>query len=131
MNRHALFMGQVLTGRVASGIGDLAHWMSDYADVFEARTGLRLHPGSLNVVLDEPWIAEDASIRLEPPEYGVSMSIVPCEIEGVSGFIVRTDKNNAGEGDHAPNVIEVAAPVHLRSALGVSDGDEVEVVVYG
>ncbi len=122
---------QALRGRVGSGIGDLARWMRQYADVYERTTGVRLHPGSLNVVLDEPWTVENAPIRLEPPEYGVAMSIVPCEINGVPGFILRTDKNDEGKGDHAPNVIEVAAAVHLRSILGISDGDEVEVVIEG
>ena len=103
--------------------------MTEYADVYERKTGVRLHPGSLNVVLDEPWVVGRAPIRLEPPEYGVAMSIVPCEIGGVHGFIIRSDRNDAGDGDHAPNVIEVAAAVHLRTALGVSDGDEVEVLI--
>lgn len=113
------------------GIGNLARWRTQYADVYEKKTGVRLYPGSLNVVLNEPWTVDGAPIRLEPPEYGVAMSIVPCEINGVAWFILRTDKNNQGEGDDAPNVIEVAAAVHLRSALGISDGDEVEVVIEG
>lgn len=114
---------------MASGTGDLARWMTQYADVFERATGSRLYPGSLNVILDEDWTVEGSPLRLEPPEYGVAMSIVPCVINGVAGFILRTDKNDAGEGDHAPNVIEVAARVHLRSELAVADGDEVEVVL--
>jgi riboflavin kinase len=122
---------RTLTGRVATGIGDLARRMTQYADVFERTTGVRLYPGSLNVVLEEPWVVEGVPLRLGPPEYGVSMSLVPCEVNGVPGFILRTDKNDAGQGDHASNVIEVAAPVHLRSALGVSDGDEVEVLLRG
>ena len=119
----------VLRGRVAGGIGNLARWMIQYADLYERKTGVRLYPGSLNVTLDHPWIVGDAAIRLEPPEYGVSMSIIPCEINGVGAFIVRTDKNNAGLGDHPPNVVEIVAPTHLRTTLGVSDGDEVEVLI--
>lgn len=122
---------RTLRGRVASGSGDLAGWMTRYADLYARKTGARLYPGSLNVVLEESWTVGGAAIRLEPPEYGISMSIVPCEINGLAAFILRTDKNDAGEGDHASNVIEVAAPVHLRSALGLLDGDAVEVVVGG
>ena len=121
--------GKVLRGRVASGVGDLSHWMIEYADLYERETGMRLHPGSLNVVLPEPWVVENAPLRLEPPDIAIGMNIVPCEIAGTAGFILRTDKNNAGLGDHDPRVIEIAAPVHLRSALGVDDGDEVEVIV--
>lgn len=120
-----------LRGFVTSGTGDLAHWMTRYADVFERATGVDLYPGSLNVMLDEPWTVQDAPLRLEPPEYGVAMSIMPCTINGVAAFILRTDKNNAGSGDHPLTVVEVAAATHLRTTLGVDDGDEVEVLVEG
>jgi riboflavin kinase, archaea type len=59
------------------------------------------------------------------------MSIVPCTIAGIDAFILRTDKNNAGLGDHAPTVVEIAAPVRLRNALDLHDGDLVEITVVG
>lgn len=120
---------ELLRGRVAGGIGDLSRWMVEYAGVYERKIGVRLHPGSLNVVLPEPWILVNPPLRLEASDVGVGMSVVPCEIEGLPAFILRTDKNNDGRGDHAPNVIEIAASVHLRSALGLQEGDEVDVVV--
>ncbi|GAC1605691.1 MAG: hypothetical protein NVS3B21_35300 [Acidimicrobiales bacterium] len=103
--------------------------MTLYAELYETKTGVRLYPGSLNVVLDSPWYVPAKHIRMEPPEYGVGMSIVPCAIGGIDGFILRTDKNNTGEGDHPATVIEVAAPVRLRDALDLDDGTEVEVAV--
>jgi riboflavin kinase, archaea type len=120
-----------LRGRVAKGIGGQAQWMREHTDLYEAKTGVRLYPGSLNVVLDRPWHASDGQVRLEPPEYGVGLSIVPCLIDSVEGFILRTDKNDRGDGDHPPNVVEIAAAVRLRDALGLSDGDEVEIMVAG
>jgi CTP-dependent riboflavin kinase len=121
----------LLRGRVASGVGDLSKWMALRADAYAEKTGVRLLPGSLNVVLDHPWRVADASLRPEPPEYGVGMSIVPCRVEGIPAFILRTDDNNEGRGDHPPNVVEIAAAVHLRQALGLADGDEVEINVLG
>ena len=118
-----------LRGRVSGGVGGLAHWMTLHADLYEEKTGVRLYPGSLNVVLDGPWRVSGEPVRLEPPEYGVGLSMVPCTIEGLDAFIVRTDKNDRGEGDHPPHVVEVAAAVRLRDALGLRDGDEVEIVV--
>ena len=120
---------RVLRGRVVPGIGGHAHWMTVYADLYEAKTGVRLFPGSLNVVLDAPWYVPAERIRMEPPEYGVGMSVVPCRIGGIDAFILRTDKNNIGEGDHPATVIEIAAPVRLRDALDLEDGTEVEVTV--
>jgi riboflavin kinase, archaea type len=119
----------VLRGRVTAGIGGHAHWMALHADLYQAKTGVRLFPGSLNVVLDHPWHVGRQRVRLEPPEYGVGLSIVACTIQGVDAFILRTDKNDRGEGHHPPNILEVAATVRLREALGLEDGDEVEIVV--
>lgn len=120
---------RVLRGRVVSGIGGHARWMTVYADLYEAKTGVRLFPGSLNVVLDAPWYVPAERIRMEPSEYGVGMSVVPCRIGGIDAFILRTDKNNTGEGDHPATVIEIAAPVRLRDALDLEDGTAVEVSV--
>jgi CTP-dependent riboflavin kinase len=119
----------LLRGRVTGGTGDLAHWMTIHADLYEAKTGVRLYPGSLNVVLDRPWHAQGQGVRLAPPAYGVGLSIVPCTIQGLDAFILRADKNDRGEGDHPPHVLEVAAAVRLRDALALQDGDEVAIVL--
>lgn len=92
-------------------------------------TGVRLYPGSLNVALDAPWYVPAERIRMEPPEYGIGMSIVACRIGSLDAFILRTDKNDAGDGDQPATVIEVAAPVRLQDVLGLEDGTEVEVTV--
>lgn len=120
---------EVLRGRVISGVGDLANRMMDYADLYEAKTGVHLYPGSLNVVLGDPWHVGSNAIRVEPPECPVAFSIVACTIGEIGAFIVRTDKNDRGAGDHPPTVIEVAAAARLREALSIEDGDEVDVVV--
>jgi CTP-dependent riboflavin kinase len=116
-------------GWVASGIGGQAHWMTVHADLYESKTGVHLYPGSLNVVLEEPWHVGNQRVRLEPPEYGIGLSIVPCTIQGLDAFVLRTDKNDRGEGDHPPNVLEIAAAVRLRDALDLKDTDEVELML--
>ena len=120
-----------LRGRVTSGRGDLARWMTEYADLYQEVTGIRLFPGSLNVAMDEEYRLPSRPLRLEPHHYGgrVGMNLVPCRIGDVPGFIVRTDQNEAGTGHHGRDVVEVAAPVNLRETLGLVDGDEVEIVI--
>jgi CTP-dependent riboflavin kinase len=54
---------------------------------------------------------------------------VPCRVFGRRAFSLRTDANDRGEGDHPPEVIEVATDVKLRDAYGLSDGDLVAVGV--
>lgn len=106
--------------------------MTLHADLYEAKTGVRLYPGTLNVQLDHEWRVSGEVIRLGPPEYAVPLSIVPCRIDGVDAFVIRTDKNDRGEVEtHPPTVIEIAAQVRLREALKLNDGDEVEVELPG
>jgi CTP-dependent riboflavin kinase len=62
----------VVTGTVTSGIGDLRGWMVVYADAYEAETGVRLYPGSLNVVLAEEYhLPADPPMRLPPEVWAV------------------------------------------------------------
>ena len=105
--------------------------MDLYRNDFERVVGGPLVSGSLNVDLENAWTVGGDPIRLGPPAYPIGMSIVPCEINGLAAFILRTDKNDSGGGDHTTTVVEIAAAVHLRTALGLEDGDEVEIVIGG
>jgi riboflavin kinase, archaea type len=120
-----------LRGTVFTGRGDLAQWMQAYRELYEQVTGVALFPGSLNILLEHDWSLPDSRLRLEPADYGgrIGMNIVPCTISGLAAFIVRTDPTEAGTGDHSKSVIEIAAGVRLRDALGLHDGDVVEVIV--
>ncbi len=114
-----------MRGRVTSGRGDLAQWMDRYGDAYERIAGAALVPGSLNLLLDEPWVMDSPDVRLEAGEVGVGMGFVRCRVNEADCLIVRTDKNNSGTGDHPRTVVEVVSTVHLRTALGLADGDEV------
>ena len=98
---------------------------------YTLKTGVKLYPGSLNIELTEPYHLPKDVIRLEGHEYGgaVSLSILPCRVFDRKAFIIRTDKNASGEGDHPLNIIEVATDVKLRDEYNLKDGDEVEVII--
>lgn len=115
-----------MKGHVSTGLGDLAQWMLRYSSAYQRAVGVRLEPGSLNVVLDEPWVMDEPETRLEASEVGVGIGVVSCRLNGVPCWVVRTDKNNSGHGDHDLNVVEPVASTHLRTALGLEDGDEVD-----
>ena len=121
----------ILTGKVKSGKGDCAHWLEVLNDWYYAKTGLRLYPGSLNLALDRDYHLPKRSIRLEKEEYGgrVSVSMQPCTVFGRKAFILRTDLNASGKGDHPLSLIEIATDIGLRKAFGLSDGDSVDVCV--
>lgn len=118
-----------LHGHVTTGIGSLSGWMSTYAAVYAAAVGADLVSGSLNIALDTPWVMRLPEIRLTAAEIGVDAGLVAARVDGVACWVMRTDKNNRGEGDHVLDVVELIAAVHLRSALDVGDGDPVVVEV--
>lgn len=119
-----------LVGTVVSGTGDLAQWMRKYRDAYRAATGVELVAGSLNVELDREYrFTRDDCVRLGPDEAGVGVSLLPCSIEGRPAYLFRTDRTEAGVGDHARTVVEVVAETHFREELGFRDGDRVEIVV--
>ncbi|MDP6452975.1 MAG: DUF120 domain-containing protein [SAR202 cluster bacterium] len=122
----------ILSGTVRSGKGDFSYWMGKLHALYTEKTGVTLYPGSLNIELAAPYdLPLEGVTRVEKEEYGgrVSVSILPCMVSGIHAFIMRTDQNADGSGDHPRTIIEVAAQVRLREALGLSDGDIVTVEV--
>lgn len=90
---------------------------------------MRLYPGTLNIELPAPYFVPSNVIRLEANEYGgnVSVNIVPCQIFERRAFLLRTDQNEQGTGQHSRNIIEIATDVRLRDVYQLKDGDWVEV----
>jgi riboflavin kinase, archaea type len=123
----------VLRGRVVSGLGDFSFWMEKLEEHYTRKTGMKLFPGTLNVLLDKPWSLPAQCVRLEKEEYGarVSVNLVPCCIFERSAFVLRTDLNESGLGPHPKNLIEIATDVKLRDVYRLCDGDEVEVHLPG
>ncbi len=66
-----------LRGRVSAGIQDLSRWMTIHADAYQRATGSVLVPGSLNVVIDRPWVMTEHSVRLEASDVGVGSAVKP------------------------------------------------------
>ena len=121
-----------LKGKVKSGKGHFSWVLKNINgiwDLYNKKSGLSLYPGTLNIELDEEFSIPPNSKRIEACEYNgtVSASFYPCMIEKFNGIIIRTDKNEAGTGDHARSVIEIAAEIKLRDVLNLSDGDEITV----
>ena len=114
---------------MVSGRSDFGFWIERLSSFYEQKTGLRLYPGTLNIELSFPYSLPPGVLRLEAREYGgsVSVSIVPCRIFDRPAFLLRTDQNEQGTGDHSRNIIEIATDIRLRDAHGLQDGDWVEV----
>src|SRR5438445_13586748 len=91
---------ELLRGKVENGVGDFGRWIEKLSGHYERKTGMKLYPGTLNIRLSEPYTIPAGCIRLEGCDYGgaVSVSIVPCWIQGRRAFILRTDRNENGTG---------------------------------
>src|SRR6266498_3232539 len=121
----------VLSGIVVSGQGNFGYWIEKLQEHYTRRTGMRLFPGTLNILLDYPYSLPPDVIRLEKDEYGgtVSVSIVPCRIFDRRAFLLRTDANETGQGHHPKTIIEIATDVKLREHYNLKDGDQVVVEI--
>jgi CTP-dependent riboflavin kinase len=80
----------VLSGIVVSGQGDFAHWIEKLEEHYTRKTGMRLLPGTLNILLDYPYTLAPDVIPLGKEEYGGTVSLnLPCRIfRGNSGFVM-------------------------------------------
>jgi riboflavin kinase, archaea type len=110
-------------------MGNFSYWIEKLHEHYKRKTGMNLFPGTLNLQLDEPYSLPKQVIRLEGREYGgsVSVNMVPCLIQGRSGFILRTDANEEERGHHPKTIVEVATDVKLRDHFGLTDGDIVTI----
>jgi|YelNatPaOPRAMG01_1025707.scaffolds.fasta_scaffold37711_2 riboflavin kinase len=125
----------VLEGKVFSGLGEGAYYVSQegYRRQFIEKLGFDPYPGTLNLRLDsgsrlrrplldriEPILIEgftNGSRRFGPVK--CFRAIVADGIEGAVLIAVR--------GHYEDDVIEVIAPMGLREALGLRDGQTLRV----
>jgi len=122
-----------IRGRVAAGLGEGQYYISreGYMRQFSEKLGFDPSPGTLNLKLEEPFAlsgSDPRSVRIEGFEdegrtFG-GCWCRPVRICGIRGAIVRPERTS-----YPATLLELVAPVNLREALGLSDGDEVEVTL--
>lgn len=118
-----------MRGKIASGLGQAQYFISreGYSRQFMEKLGFVPFPGTLNVLLEEPFPAEQQAIKIEGfAEEGRSFGECKCyriKINGMQAAVVRPEKSR-----YPAELIEVIAPIKLR-ALGLEDGDPVEVIL--
>ena len=117
-------------GKIASGLGQGQYFISreGYSRQFLQHLGFVPFPGTLNVLLEEPFPAEQQAIRIEGfQEEGRNFGQCKCyriKLNGIEAAVVRPERSR-----YPADLIEVIAPVQLRLALGLEDGDPVEVIL--
>ncbi|MEF8779226.1 MAG: DUF120 domain-containing protein [Haloferacaceae archaeon] len=148
-----------LRGRVTSGMGEGRHYisLSGYMEQFRERLGYEPFPGTLNVELDGESVRARAGIRSiggvpidgwedEERTFGPA-TCYPATVRPEEEADRETDGELDREADgagfdrahvivperthHDEESVEVIAPVKLRDALELSDGDELLVEIHG
>ncbi len=121
----------ILQGTVASGSQTAAHFtqLSWVREQCRDKLGFTPFPGTLNLIIEPDFFSVISKIRradaieLTPPDSdGCSAKVIPLSIEGIKGCIIIPDSK---VNIHGEQVIEVMAPVELRSSLGLQDGRQV------
>lgn len=128
----------VLEGRVISGLGDGGYYMSQewYRGQFEKALGFVPYAGTLNLRLSPSAIVKRRALEAHPPiviegsrrghrTFG-RVSCYPALInDQVQGAVIAIARTH-----HDDTILEVIAPVHLRSALHLEEGSSVKLAVY-
>jgi len=113
-----------MRGKILSGLGQAQYFLTreGYSRQFQERLGFVPFPGTLNVLLDEPFPTEWLAIKIEGfAEEGRTFGECKCyriKLNGIEAAVVRPDKSR-----YPPKLIEIIALVQLRRALGLEDGD--------
>ncbi len=126
---------EILIGRLATGIGQGVFFTRlDWARAqFIDRLGIDPHPGTVNVIVDHPdsmpvWVRlkRTPGIRIDNPGDGphdCDARCYPVTVAGrIDGAIVVPEIDG-----YPPAQVEIIAAVGVRDALGIEDGDTVEI----
>ncbi len=124
--------GIVLRGRVFSGRGEGEFFVSLYAKNIARAIGYTPYPGTLNVALEPEYISiarkvldHRSAIVVEPPIKGFyRIYLWKALVREIEVHIVKPEATHYGD-----EVVEIIAPISLREALALRDGDPVEIVL--
>ena len=100
---------------------------------FREKFGFLPYPGTLNLQIDDEYLPMLEALRkkrlieLIPPDPNFcTAKSIPVFIESITGALIIPEEN---VNVHGKNIIEVIAPLKLKDALGLKDGDFLELVL--
>jgi len=113
-----------ISGKVISGLGEGRAYMKKYKKNLEKALRMKLYPGTLNIATTKSYNFHKPIAVPAPAKNLFPVKCVKAKInKKIKGAIVMPIKTRH------KNVIEIIAPVNLRKALKLKDGDMVEVEV--
>ena len=127
-------MSKLITGALFSGLGDGAKFVKlDWVESqIEEKLGFRPFYGTINLRLDKASIDivrklkdnEGAKIVPPDPKFCIAKTFKAKIMGKVEGAIILPEATVHGE-----DTLELLAPINLREALNLEDGQQVEVEI--
>lgn len=124
-----------ITGTISSGLGEGQYYLNKpgYRSQISEKLGFTPFDGTLNLKVAE---AEMAKLSMVPPGSRIQISsfqadgrtygdaeCIPITIRGIGCAIIQPKRS------HHSGVIEIISSEHLRTKLGVGDGDSIELTI--
>lgn len=126
----------VISGKIISGAGEGAYfsqidWVQQQC---KEKLGFKPYPGTLNLEMapdDLPLIAsldQKKGVELISPDPKFcNAKAFPVELGEIKGAIIIPEEKVR---IHAKNIIEVLAPLNIKTSLNVKDGDTVNILLF-
>ncbi|MGD8990026.1 MAG: CTP-dependent riboflavin kinase [Desulfobacterales bacterium] len=132
METHLEIMGKVISGAGEGAYFTQIDWVQQQC---HQKLGFKPSPGTLNVEVasdDLPKIVTldpKKGVALISPDSKFCNAVAfPVMLEEVKAAIIRPEEKVR---IHAANVIEIIAPLNIKTFLNVNDGDEIKFVLAG
>lgn len=120
-----------MKGIVKRGLGQGEYWIKKLNPIFIEKNKMELFPGTLNIEIEEPYIIEDNYQIINGKEYGGTEEVLikECVVLEEKAYIVRPKRNNAENGDHPLNIIEIISNINFREKYKLRDNDRIEIKI--
>lgn len=112
----------LIRGKVVSGLGEGKIYMKKYRKNLEKALGMKMYAGTMNIKTRKEYQFRE-HILVPPPKKNLfPVKCVKARInKKIKGAVVVPLKTK-----HKKNILEIIAPVNLRKALKLKDGDILE-----
>ena len=128
-----IIKGTVFSGLGQGGFFSQLDWVKQQC---QDKLGFVPFPGTLNLKVDQESLdvvkklkAREA-INIVPPSPDFCQAkTFPISISGIEAAIVIPEAEHFTKDVHSWDVIEVIAPVNIKKALSIKDGDQVTITI--
>jgi CTP-dependent riboflavin kinase len=125
----------VIAGTIVSGAGEGAYftqinWVQEQC---QERLGFKPYPGTLNLEISREYLPIIESLNREegiefisPDPKFCNAKTFPVSLGDISGALIMPDEKVR---IHATNIVEIIAPLNIKTSLNVSDGDLISIAI--